>query len=73
MIGCKCGLEIDRDLNAAINILTKSSYHNPKRHKVGLAGINGCGDGTSTTGLSISSISSQVPSMNQQMLNLVKG
>ncbi|MFP4655071.1 MAG: zinc ribbon domain-containing protein, partial [Methanohalobium sp.] len=65
-----CGLEIDRDLNAAVNILTKSSYYNPTIHTVGLAGMNGCGDGTSTTGRGISS---QVPSMNQQMLNLVKG
>ncbi|WP_292486499.1 transposase [Methanohalobium sp.] len=61
-----CGLEIGRDLNAAVNILTKSSYYNPSMmHTVGLAGINGCGDGTSTTG---HGISSQVPSMNQQML-----
>jgi putative transposase len=65
-----CGLEIDRDLNAAANILTKSSYYNPTMHTVGLAGINGCGDGTSTSG---HGIGSQVPSMNQQMLNLVKG
>ncbi|MFP4655874.1 MAG: RNA-guided endonuclease InsQ/TnpB family protein [Methanohalobium sp.] len=65
-----CGLEIDRDLNAAINILTKSSYYNPTTHTVGLAGINSCGDGASTTGLGAGS---QVPSMNQQMLNLVKG
>ncbi|WP_292486298.1 transposase [Methanohalobium sp.] len=65
-----CGLEIDRDFNASINILTKSSYYNPTMHTVGLAGINGCGDGTSTTGFDISS---QVPSMNQQLLNLVKG
>ncbi|WP_292484782.1 transposase [Methanohalobium sp.] len=65
-----CGLEMDRDLNASVNILTKSSYYDPSMHTVGLAGMNGCGDGTSTTGLDISS---QVPSMNQQMLNLVKG
>ncbi|WP_292487351.1 hypothetical protein [Methanohalobium sp.] len=38
-------------------------------HTVGLAGINGCEDGTSTTS---PVISSQVPSMNQQMLNLVR-
>nr|WP_232216924.1 transposase [Methanohalobium evestigatum] len=65
----KCGLEIDRDLNAAVNILTKSSYYNPM-HTVGLAGMNGCGDGTSTTGLGIGS---QVPPMNQQTLNLLRG
>ncbi|WP_292488064.1 transposase [Methanohalobium sp.] len=64
------GLGIGRDLNAAINILKKSSYYNSKKHTGGLAGINGCGEGTSTTG---HRTSSQVPSMNQQMLNLVKG
>uniref|UniRef100_UPI0025E0220D RNA-guided endonuclease InsQ/TnpB family protein n=1 Tax=Methanohalobium sp. TaxID=2837493 RepID=UPI0025E0220D len=65
-----CGLEIDRDFNAAINILTKSSHYDSAKHTVGLAGMNGCGDGTSTSGLGTGS---QVPSMNQQMLNLIKG
>jgi putative transposase len=36
----KCGLVIDRDQNAAINVL--------KGHTSGHGGINACGDGTST-------------------------
>lgn len=60
-----CGLSLDRDLNAAINILKK--YYST----VGLAGnINGCGVGTSTTSCKAGV---QVPTLNQQLLKLVRG
>ncbi|MBP1908609.1 RNA-guided endonuclease InsQ/TnpB family protein [Methanolobus bombayensis] len=62
-----CGLKIDRDINASINILLKSITY---KNTVGLTGINGCGVGTSTTSCKAGM---QVPTMNQQLLNLIKG
>jgi putative transposase len=62
-----CGLKIDRDINASINILLKSKTY---KNTVGLTGINGCGVGTSTTSCKAGM---QVPTMNQQLLNLIQG
>jgi len=63
-----CNSSLDRDVNASVNILGKSkTYQNTVR----LAGIrNGCGVGTSTTSC-IAGL--QVPTMNQQVLNLIQG
>lgn len=62
-----CGLSLDRDINASINILLRSKTY---KNTVGLTGINGCGVGTSTTSCKAGV---QVPTMNQQLLNLIQG
>ncbi|MFH1224884.1 MAG: transposase [Candidatus Diapherotrites archaeon] len=38
---CECGLEMDRDVNAAINMLALAMQDTP-----GMSGINACGNGT---------------------------
>jgi len=43
---CSCGVVLDRDYNASINILNKW-----KKSTVGHTGINACGDETSTLAL----------------------
>ncbi|MBP1910060.1 RNA-guided endonuclease InsQ/TnpB family protein [Methanolobus bombayensis] len=62
-----CDLKIDRDVNAAINILLRSKTYT---NTVGLTGIYGCGVGTSTSSCKAGL---QVPTMNQQLLNLMQG
>lgn len=68
MFECEhCKSSLNRDTNAAVNILRRSKTY---KNTVRLAGINGCGVGTSTTSC-ITGM--QVPTMNQQLLNLVQG
>lgn len=50
---CNCGLEMDRDVNAAKNILALAKQ---KQDTLGISGINACGNGTI------------VPSMKQEAL-----
>ncbi|WP_342304756.1 transposase [Methanolobus sp. ZRKC5] len=62
-----CNSSLDRDINASINILKKSKTY---KNTVGLTGINGCGIGTATTSC-LTGL--QVPTTNQQLLNLIQG
>ncbi|MBN1133795.1 MAG: transposase [Methanosarcinaceae archaeon] len=63
----RCNTSLDRNVNAAVNILNRSKTY---QSTVRLTGTKGCGIRTSTTSC-LTGL--QAPTMNSQLLKLIRG